>query len=171
MLNVIRKEEIKMKRSILFLAFLILAAAIGIPRAACPQGQQPVLVQITPSEVKWMPFKAAGAGAQIAFIYGNPSKPELYVMLVKYPPNMKFLPHFHPVEQVATVLSGTIYFGLGKNFDPNKLKMFPVGSVYTEPLRTSHFSATKEEEAILQVTGIGPIDTQYVNPADDPRKK
>jgi uncharacterized RmlC-like cupin family protein len=111
------------------------------------------------------------AGAQFAVVYGKPLISGLYVMLVKIPPNWKNPPHSHPVEQVVTVLSGTVYAGLGESFDPNKLKMFPAGSVYTEPLNTPHFTETREEGAILQSTGVGPYSTQYVNPADDPRKK
>lgn len=85
--------------------------------------------------------------------------------------NWKNGPHSHPVEQIVTVLSGTVYAGLGESHDPNKLRMFPAGSVYTEPINTPHYTETREEGAILQATGIGPFGTQYVNPADDPRKK
>jgi hypothetical protein len=49
--------------------------------------------------------------------------------------------------------------------------MFPAGSVYTEPIKTPHFSETRTEGVILQVTGVGPNALQYVNPSDDPRKK
>jgi hypothetical protein len=33
-----------------------------------------------------------------------------------------------------------------------------------------HFAMTKGE-TIFQIHGVGPFDTVYVNPADDPRKK
>ena len=61
--------------------------------------------------------------------------------------------------------------GLGESYDPNKLKMFPAGSVYVEPVGTPHFTETKEEGAILQITGVGPFGTQYVSPADGSGKK
>jgi len=160
-----------MKRLTWLVFCLVCSAVIILSGSVYPQGSTPVSVQVTPSEVKWTPFPALQAGAQIAVIYGNPFKPELYVMLMKYPPNFKVLPHFHPVEQVATVLSGTIYSGFGESFDPNKLTMFPAGSVYTEPVKTPHFSETRAEGVILQVTGVGPNAMQYVNPSDDPRKK
>ena len=150
---------------------LVFSAVITLSGTAYPQGTTPVSVQVTPDEVKWMPFTAAAPGAQIAMIHGNPFKPELYVMFVKFPPNFKTLPHLHPVEQVITVLSGTIHSGLGESFDSDKLKAFPAGSVYVEPLKTPHFSETRGEGVILQTTGVGPTGTQYVNPADDPRKK
>ena len=160
-----------MKRSILLMAVLFIVGILALYNTAQSQSPTTPIVQVTPGEVKWMPFKALAPGAQIAVIYGDPFKPELYVMLLKYPPNFKVLPHFHPIEQVATVLSGTIYSGLGESFDPNKLTMFPAGSVYTEPVKTPHFSETRAEGVILQVTGVGPNAMQYVNPSDDPRKK
>ena len=160
-----------MKRLILLMAFLFVVCIFGLSNTAQPQSPTPTAVQVTPSEVKWAPFPALSTGAQIAVIYGNPFKPEHYVMLIKYPPNFKVLPHFHPIEQVATVLSGTIYSGIGESFDPNKLTMFPAGSIYTEPVKTPHFSETRAEGVILQVTGVGPNAMQYVNPSDDPRKK
>jgi hypothetical protein len=36
--------------------------------------------------------------------------------------------------------------------------------------KMNHFAWTKEE-TILQVHGVGPWAVNYVNPADDPRKK
>lgn len=160
-----------MKRSIWFLAFLVCVGALTLSGTAQPQAPKPILVQVTPAEVKWIPFPIFPAGAQVSVIYGNPSNPGLYVLLLKLPPNYKVPPHTHPVEQVATVLSGTVYSGLGESFDPNKLRMFPAGSVYTEPLNTPHFTETRGEEVILHATGVGPGGTQYVNAADDPRKK
>jgi len=160
-----------MKRSILFMVFLLVVGILGSSNTVQPQSPTPTIVQVTPGEVKWMPSPALPAGAQLAVVYGNPLKPGLYVMLLKFPANWKNPPHSHPIEQVATVLSGTVYSGLGESFDPNKLKMFPPGSVYTEPVNMSHFTETREEGVILHVTGVGPFSTQYINPADDPRKK
>ncbi len=161
-----------MKRSILpLIAFLSVVGILGLSDTAQPQSPTPTILQLTPEEMKWMPSPALPAGAQVAMVYGNPTKPGLYVMLVKFPANWKNLPHSHSIEQIVTVLSGTVFAGLGDSFDPNKLKKFTPGSVYTEPLNTPHFTETKEEGAVIQVTAVGPFYKKYVNPADDPRKK
>jgi quercetin dioxygenase-like cupin family protein len=160
-----------MTRSIWLMAFLSVVCIFILSGTAEPQSLTPTTVQVTPADIKWMPFPALPAGAHFAMIYGNPTNPELYVMLLKFPPNFKVPPHSHPVEQVATVISGTVYSGLGESYDPNKLRMFPAGSVYTEPLNMPHFLETREGGVIFQVTGVGPLSMQYVNSADDPRKK
>jgi quercetin dioxygenase-like cupin family protein len=160
-----------MKRSIWFLVLLFAVGTFILSETAQTQSTTPVSIQVTPAEVKWMPFPGLPPGAQIAVIYGNPAKPGLYALLLKLPPDFKEPPHSHPVEQVVTVLSGAVYTALGESYDPNKLKMLPAGSLYTTPANTPHFSETRGEGVILQATGVGPSGTQYVNPADDPRKK
>jgi quercetin dioxygenase-like cupin family protein len=152
-----------MKRSFLFMALFIVVGIFGLSSIVEPQSLTPTIVQLTPSEMKWVTPNSLPAGAQLAVVYGNPFKPGLYVMLAKFPANWKNPPHTYPIEQVATVLSGTVYSGLGKTYDSNKLRMFPTGSVYTEPLNTPHFTETREEEVILHITGIGPFTRNMLN--------
>ncbi|WP_354269935.1 hypothetical protein [Bradyrhizobium japonicum] len=51
------------------------------------------------------------------------------------------------------------------------MKTLPVGSVYTEPANEPHFAMTANEPVIVMLTGTGPTDTVYENPADDPTRK
>jgi hypothetical protein len=68
------------------------------------------------------------------------------------------------------VISGTANMGIGDKLDQTKTKPLPVGSVAIMQPKTNHFLWTKEE-TIVQVHGVGPWAINYVNPADDPRKK
>lgn len=144
--------------------FLILVVAFGLAgvqnlaqadQAAAPT---PQIIKLTQEDINWRP---GPAGVSFSVVYGNPTKSEHYVMLVKYPPHFKAIPHSHPIEQVVTVIEGTIYSGLGDEFNENELKPFGPGSVFTEPLNTAHFSLTKEKGAIVSITGIGPYSTRY----------
>ncbi len=59
-------------------------------------------------------FKAASVpGApQTAILYGDPTKPGVFVTRVKFSPGWKDMPHWHPDEvRTVAVLSGTFYFG------------------------------------------------------------
>jgi hypothetical protein len=60
--------------------------------------------------------------------------------------------------------------GYGDKLDPAKLKALPAGSFHTEPANVSHFVVTKKEGAIIQVTGVGPTATKFVDPAHAPKK-
>jgi quercetin dioxygenase-like cupin family protein len=131
---------------------------------------------MTPNEVKW-PAPAAGGvgtsgvtGTQTVILKGDPSKAGVYTMLLRVGPNTKIEAHAHPDDRVATVIAGTWYFGYGKQFSEDALKMLPAGSVYTEPPNTNHFAMTRGEGVVIQITGYGPSGTTYVDPARDPAR-
>ena len=140
-------------------------------------GAQSGELRMTPAEVKW-PAAAAGgvgtsgvAGTQTVVVKGDPSKPGLYTLLLRVGPNTRIEAHAHPDDRIATVISGTWYFGYGKQFNEAALKQLPPGSVYTEPPNANHFAMTRGEGAVIQITGTGPSGTTYVDPANDPAKK
>jgi quercetin dioxygenase-like cupin family protein len=102
-------------------------------------------------------FKASAAGVETAVLYGDPTKPGLYVMRLKLPAGTKVVPHTHPEEvRTLTVVSGTLYFGFGDQFDESKLTPYPAGTFFTELPNVPHFVAAKDGEVIFQATGIGP---------------
>jgi len=152
---------------------LMLVVAACSTLAAQGSGEQ----RTTPSEVKW-PAPAAGsvgtsgnAGTQTVVLKGDPTKPGLYSMLLRVGPNTRIEAHAHPDDRVATVISGTWYFGYGAKFDEKALKMLPPGSFYTEPPNANHFAMTRGEGVTIQITGTGPSGTAYVDPANDPARK
>jgi quercetin dioxygenase-like cupin family protein len=133
--------------------------------------------RVTPAEVKW-PAPAAGgvgtsgvSGTQTVMLKGDPAKPGLYSMLLRVGPNTRIEAHSHIDDRVATVISGTWYFGYGNTFNEAALKRLPAGSFYTEPPDTNHFAMTREEGVVIQITGTGPSGTTYVDPANDPARR
>jgi len=114
----------------------------------------------TPSEIEFKaPFRAGGP--QGAVVYGDPAKPGLYVVRVKFAPGQKNMPHWHQDERTVVVLSGNFYFAYGEQWDESKLKMLPAGSFITEPPKAPHYNWAKDGEVVLQITGYGP--TSAVN--------
>jgi hypothetical protein len=77
--------------------------------------------------------------------------------------------HSHRDDRMATVVSGTWYFGYGDRFEAKSLKKLPPGSVYSEPGARNHFARTDKDSVIVQISGYGPTDTRYFNPADEPK--
>lgn len=91
---------------------------------------------------------------------GHPDTPGLYAVRLKIPPHFKIAPHFHTDEiRFVTVLSGTLYYGLGERFDAKKLRPLTPGTFFTEPQGLHHFAMTRCEEVILQLDAIGPTGT------------
>ena len=86
------------------------------------------------------------------------------------PSGVKLMPHRHPEDRIYTVMSGVFYIGLGDRFDGDKVKAYPPGSVIVLPGNTFHFHWAKSGEYVTQVSAIGPLGLEYLDPGDDPRK-
>lgn len=151
----------------------ILIVIAGATLVAQSGGEQ----RVTPSEVKWPAPTAGGvgtsgvAGTQTVVLKGDPTKAGLYTLLLRVGPNTRIEAHAHPDDRVATVISGTWYFGYGAKFDEKALKTLPPGSFYTEPPHMNHFAMTRGDGVTIQITGTGPSGTTYVDPANDPARK
>ena len=126
---------------------------------------------VLPEDIDWKPFPAFPPPARLAVVVGEPTKPGPYVIRVKVPSGVKIMPHKHPEDRVYTVISGVFYIGLGDQFDADKLKAYPPGSVVVLPGDTHHFHWAKSGEYVSQVTAIGPLGLDYLDLRDDPRKE
>ncbi len=116
-------------------------------------------VRLTPEQVKWE-TAPEGFGAQVATIAGDPSKPGMYVQRVRFPPHVMTRPHWHPGDRYVTVLKGTWFAGTGPKFDPALAVPMKAGSFMFHPARALHWDGSNsDEEVIVQIFGIGPVDT------------
>jgi uncharacterized RmlC-like cupin family protein len=105
---------------------------------------------------------------QATVLEGNPAMPGLYVLRLTAAPNTRIEAHSHKDARSAIVVSGNWYFGYGPRFDAGVLKLLPAGSFYLEPGGQPHFAETRGEGVVLIITGYGPSDTVYVDPANAP---
>ena len=133
------------------------------------QPDQSVFRSVLPEEIDWKPFPAFPPTARLAVVVGQPAEPGPYCIRVKVPAGVKLMPHRHPEDRIYTIISGVFYIGLGDRFDADKLKAYPPGSVIVLPGDTPHFHWAKSGEYVSQVTGIGPLGLEYLDPHDDPR--
>jgi pimeloyl-ACP methyl ester carboxylesterase/quercetin dioxygenase-like cupin family protein len=109
------------------------------------------------------------AGVSTKVLFGDPSRQGFYTIVLFVPPNTTIPAHAHRDDRIATVVSGTWQFGYGDRFDEGALKILPAGSVYSEPGQMNHFARTGAEAVLVEISGFGPTDTQYVNSADAPK--
>ena len=138
-----------------------------------PIAKIPILMK-TVEEWQALPSFGGSSGSakvQLVNVVGDPSKPGLYIQLEKVAPHVVIEAHHHAGDRTVTVIQGTLTFGNGPKFDRGKLKVMPVGSIYTEPSGSPHFAATGDQSAVTEVTGYGPTDIVYENPTNDPAKK
>jgi len=141
--------------------------AVAVPTAA---DAVPPHIVMPPSAIKWLNFPVGGPGVKAAVIAGDPEKPGPFVLRIKSPAGAKVPPHWHPGDEHLTVVSGTFAVGMGDVYDPKKLVVLPPGSYALMPREMHHFALSKTA-TVVQLHGMGPFVVNFVNPADDPRKK
>jgi len=106
-----------------------------------------------PDQIKWTGNPDV---AQTAVLQGDPSKPGLYVIFIKWAPHHFSHPHFHPNDRYITVLSGTWWVGTGTKYDPDSTVAMPAGSYVVDLAKQVHFDGAKDVPAVLEIVGEGP---------------
>ena len=114
--------------------------------------------QVQPDQLNWK-LVPGGHGLMMAIVSGDPSKPGIYVVRAKFPPGVMSVPHFHGEDRFVTVLKGTWYTGTDEHWDPTTTVGMPVGAFMKHPAGAIHFDGAKDEEAIVQIMGLGPSST------------
>jgi hypothetical protein len=111
---------------------------IVLGRSTSVAQEESAFVRITAGEVRWRKIPA-GHGAQEAILFGDPDKPGMYVIRVKFPPHVMDLPHWHPNDRFVTVLEGVWYSGTGDRFDPARAVPLKPGRFMLHPAKAVHW--------------------------------
>lgn len=117
---------------------------------------------VTPDTLQWHPDPNI-EGVQVAVVYGNPQEKGFYIIRVKFPAGFEVPVHTHTFNEMATVMSGTLYLGIGEEKDKNHMQELSVGTFFMIPAELPHYGWTKSE-TILQLTGMGPRTMIYKKP-------
>jgi len=134
----------------------LLAALALFPvsnRAAEPD---PKMVTFTaPDKIDWK----RGAANDTALVQGDPSKPGLYIQLIRWHPGNMSRPHYHSTARYVTVLSGTWWIGTGTKYDPASTYPAPAGSYVVDVPGGIHYDGAKDADCVIEIVGIGPVTT------------
>src|SRR5580704_12227227 len=150
---------------------VVAALSLGVSAAAAQSLPE---MRMTPAEIRASTLdsnqigSSAVPGVHTKVIFGDPAKAGFYTILLFVPPHTTIQAHSHRDDRVATVVSGEWHFGYGDHFDAKSLKTLPPGSVYSEPGAVEHFAQTRDTPVVVQISGYGPTDTKYFDPANDP---
>lgn len=109
-----------------------------------------------------------GSGVSQVVVVGDPSKPGIYVVRNTFAPGRGSRPHFHSQDRYVTVIKGTWWVALGPDadvYDPAKMVPMKAGSFVLHPAGGHHYDGAKDEEAVVQIMGMGPVTTTQLEPA------
>ncbi len=160
---------------------LLTAAVLGllaIPASA--ETQQQLLTQGPTTKIplpdpghiplvfgKDIPWKG-GEGSQSATLFGDPSKPGIYGVLIRWMPGHNSTPHSHSTPRYAYVVSGTWWVSSSTHYDPSQMYPVPAGTYVTDVPNTTHWDGAKAETGpvVLMLVGEGPVQTIRYVPKD-----
>jgi quercetin dioxygenase-like cupin family protein len=124
----------------------------------------------TTQKMKWNDEPILPKGAKSALLIGDPAKPGVFIVRLKFPPNYPIPAHTHPYAEVITVLSGQLGNGMGEKFDKSNGEILNAGDSFVLPAGHAHYVWTNDQETIVELIATGPWDISYIDPKDDPRK-
>ena len=155
----------KLSQSLL-IGIVVLASAASAATAQTADAHKIV----SPQDIKWGPAPASlPSGAELAVLYGDPSKEGEFAMRLKGAKGYHIAPHTHPKPEIVTVISGTVRLGMGETADHGKAQQLPVTSFFALSPGMAHYIFF-DEDTVVQINTSGPWGLNYVNPKDDPRK-
>jgi len=121
-----------------------------------------VMKVVREADLVWVDNPAA-PGIRMVILQGNPASPGPYVVRVRFAPGVMSPPHLHPEERQVVVLKGTWWVGSGPAWDREATTPLPAGSYAIHYAGKVHYDGAKDEEVIVQISGIGPSGTKRVD--------
>ena len=134
------------------------------------QAQEGDAIQYTlPDQFEWedVPFFPE---VKYQVISGTPMDTGFYIIRSRFPPGVMTQPHFHSKERWITVISGTFYTGNDSEFNVENMRSVPPGTSIYQPPGAIHFDGAKDEEVIVEITGLGPVTTTFLDRKTEPTR-
>lgn len=123
-----------------------------------------------PGAIEWGPAPASfPPGAQLAVLQGTPSEPgAVFTLRLRMPNGYVFPPHFHPEDEHVTVVEGRFIVGLGNVVDEESaVASLRRDGFITAPKLHNHWAIARGP-TVVQVHGIGPFLTTFVDSLGNP---
>ena len=139
-------------------ALAVAATALSLVTAAQAVELDPAaVVYKTPEQFQWRdPSDKADTNRTVLF--GDPSKPGLYIYINTFKAGLFGNPHYHPNDRFIVVTDGATWKGTGTVVDPAHALRLPKGSFTIDHALKVHWDISKEESGAALITGYGPRD-------------
>lgn len=143
---------------VLLLLTMLLAGVFGTAFAQTyPKPDPAHVTHQLPADLVWT--KEPTYGYYTTKLFGDQTKPGLYGILIRWPPNTFSTPHFHSADRHVYVVSGTWWVSSSSEFDTSKTYPLPAGSFATDLAGQIHWDGAKDQETVIQLVGMGPVTT------------
>ena len=147
---------------------LMATALLILPLLASADPDASVMRIVRESDIRWADNPAA-PGLKFAVLQGSPPAAGPYVIRVRFAPGTMSPPHFHAEERQIVVIKGTWWVGSGPKWDRDATTAVPQGSFVVHHPNEIHYDGAKDEEVIVQISGIGTNGTTLVDETGKPK--
>ena len=136
----------------------------GPPKTSQPLPDPSNIPMVFGKDIPWK----GETGEHTAALFGDPSKPGIYGVLIKWDPGHNSKPHFHTTDRYIYVISGTWWVSSSTHYDPAKMYPIPAGTFVTDIKNTIHWDGAKAQTGpcLLMLVGEGPMTTERYVPTD-----
>jgi len=115
---------------------------------------EPAIVQ--PDAFQWAPAEGLPPGAEVAVLYGDPSKPGPFAIRFKFPAGYEVPTHSHPTDEFITVISGKGRMSFGENAAAATAEPLPAGAFMSLPGGAWHHLWI-DAETVVELHSTGPF--------------
>jgi len=115
---------------------LLLSSCSG-SESATPRPAGGSVSAVRKEQIAWQQAPGLNTGLQTAIEWGDPV-PGPYQALIHFPAGLVVQPHYHKVDEFATVASGSVIFGQGETIDESKGVEVAAGGYIMIPANTAH---------------------------------
>ena len=147
----------------LLLCSLLLAGPVGsAPNAESASG----FIQLQSLDVRFDSVPDI-PGLSVATLSGDPKIEGIYVIRLRISPGVTFPPHYHDQVRHVTVIAGVWAFGIGFSGECEDTMPVTAGAYGMQPKGEVHFDGACGEEPVeVQIIGLGPVATEWVEKTD-----
>ena len=139
--------------------WLAAVAALALTPLLVAQDSEEGFVRIAPEELEWT---ARPNGSEFVYLHGDSQSEGLYIMRNKFTPGAFSAPHYHDQDRFITVISGVWHTGTDASADRDNTVPLGPGSYMMHPAGAVHYDGAKEEEVIVEIRGMGPVQTIFL---------
>lgn len=154
-----------MKKMIIMFLVVVVAALTGcgqkeIGNEKFLEGQVQKVVRA--SEIKWNPCPPTlPKNCEMAVLAGHPKHPDMFTIRFHSTGELFMAAHTHPRDERVTVLKGRVAVAFGIDATREDAREFGPGDYYINKRGEVH-KVWVEEGMIMQITGIGPWQADYI---------
>ena len=143
-----------MQRTAIILSAFVSVISLNHTVISAQAAGSPSIIQA--DALAWAPAQGLPPGAQMAVLYGNPSKKGPFAVRFKFPSGYALPTHSHPTDEYLTVISGKARMAFGAKADEAQAQPLPADAFMILPAGAWH-RLWADAETIIELHSTGPF--------------